>query len=130
MRQDWIEFEGQNWGKFIVRPEYISWVSTHKEFSTEENKDIYYTNIHVDDGSVYGEIMWTREPYEQVKQKIMDAEKVDLNDAVVERFTKKEYEVIRNVFVSGKKACGEKYTFGPISTSILEKLNKILEEME
>ena len=142
MRQDWIEFEGWNFGKFMVRPEYVDWVSSHKEFSTKENKDIYYTSIHVDDGSDYGENMYTPEPYEQVKQKIIDAEKVDLSDVVqrekifVEHFTREEYEFLKRwtdgaimndeaVFTDEALAEDEDYK---MVKKIRDKLNEILKE--
>lgn len=125
MRQDWIEFEGWSFGSFIVRPECIDWVSQRKE---EEGK--VYVTIHVNDGSDEGTTMATSEPYEQVKQKIIDAEKMDLSNVRVEHFTREEYETMLTLARCERDACEEDNIPDLIKymNHIIDKLNKILED--
>lgn len=118
MRQDWIEFKTVNGEYGILRPEYIT-------SAVGDNKN---TTITYDDYKL--EIM---EPYEQVKQKIMDAEKVDLNNVMVKHFTREEYEYI----LQSLKDAHVDIMFPPqnedeiaLYERIKNKLNKILKEKE
>lgn len=95
MRQDWVEFEqveytGYNGGcnsKIIsaihLRPEYIT---TIKE--TDHGVKITY------DSGYNVDYYLLTDPYEQVKQKIIDAEKYDLDSVTVDRFTEEQYKLL------------------------------------
>lgn len=99
MRQGWIEFiAGRNGEKYCVRPERI--VSFDE--LTEEGE----VTIMFEAGNEIAEFN-TCEPYEQVKQKIVDAEKVDLSNMVVEHFTKDEYELLLNAVGYLEAACND-----------------------
>lgn len=123
MQQDWIEFERLDGGNICVRLSNVEFFESRNDFTSGEHKGKPYVILCINDGSDSGENIYLSEPYEQVKQKIMNAEKVDLNDVVVERFTKEEYEFIRQTmnFVAG--ALDER-----MSAKVLDKLNEILEE--
>lgn len=120
MRQDWVEFitdkEAEKCDTVCLRPEYILAIQDRA------NKG---TRLTYDCNSETGSVDVT-EPYEQVKRKIMDAEKVEHSE-VVERFTREEYEVMHELITKGRELCEERgLELGPINTSILNKLNKIL----
>lgn len=86
MQRDWIEFEVYNKKcgstKAIFRPEYIVSVGHNSGGKA---------GILVEVGNE-AEFIELAEPYEQVKQKIIDAERIDLGDMAVEPFTRGEYE--------------------------------------
>ncbi len=125
MRQDWVEFlAGRRNKKFCVRPEYI----IAFDEAVQEDEVILY-------GEAGDKIIEysTCEPYEQVKQKIIDAEKVGLSDVAVEHFTRDEYDRLRSCvlyyqenstwYVDHKDTQRE-------TDLLLNKLNKILKEGE
>lgn len=131
MRQDWIEFDGYNFGKFSVKASCIDWVSQRKigeDGKPNPDSDIIITILHANDGSDYGEDMRTSEPYEQVKQKIMGAEKAGSSDVVVEYFTREDYEKILAVMETELKECIEDNADVERTTKIVDKLNEILKE--
>lgn len=126
MRQDWIEFETNIGEKVLLRPEYIQSILQFGKHTM-----LYYEYIPF--GSAQKEatsIIELTEPYGQVKQKIIDAEKVDLSNVVVEHFTKDEYEIL--------EYCLTQYIQSPSSPSVVteryaklqNKLNEILKEEE
>lgn len=128
MRQDWIEFEGNNHKKILLRPEYIS--SVIDESGTTGITRIGYDEHPILDGEPYLTTLYEcKEPYNQVKQKIIDAEKVDLSDVVVEHFTKDEYETILEI-VKAEKNNTPDHDTGEYAElrRIVDKLNKILKE--
>lgn len=122
---DWIEFEGWNFGKFMIRPESIEWISQR-----EDREGAVYTRICVNDGSDVGESMLTSEPYEQVKQKIMNAEKVDLSGVVVEHFTRDEYRTTLELVKDKLLDLGSQPREDVLAEleNIRDKLNEILKE--
>lgn len=122
MRQDWIEFKGKLLSdgqyNFSLRPEYIVAIDG------KEGKAM--TEIQYDTGSdqlTY----YATEPYRQVKQKIMDAEKYDLNDVVVEHFTDDEY-VTLFVMVLAALGKSDESNNDEGLISIKNKLSKIIEK--
>lgn len=123
MRQDWIEFKMKAGRKVSLRPKYIVSV-----FEKEGNVWLSYDeNPFVDGDQKLVSFHQVAEPYEQVKQKIMDAEKVDLSDAVVEHFTREEYNTLYDLVVEeSEHGIGETYLAK--LTPIKNKLNEILKE--
>lgn len=127
MRQDWIEFETdketEKCKSVCLRPEHILAIQDRA------NKD---TRLTYDCNSEIGSID-VAEPYEQVKQKIMDVEKVDYSNVVAEHFTREEYELIENVMLhkvdqlAKDEPCTSNYY---AHDRILIKLNEILKEDE
>lgn len=108
MRQDWVEFK-INGDTYSVRPEYIV------AFETAENG---YTKLFMDSGSLKLEFD-SSESYEQVKQKLLDADKADWSK--VEHFTKEEYDTLRLAVTNAG--------FAPeYEKPLLDKLNEILKE--
>lgn len=84
MRQVWIEFETTANAKFIVRPEYID--------SVVDNDN--YTSLRYSSGDSEV-ISHIKEPYEQVKQKIMDAERTYYTAIVKDcSLTRDDYETL------------------------------------
>lgn len=120
MRQDWIEFKMKGDRLLALRPEYI----TKYSMSQEEGSD--FTIVMYEEGDFVKDY-YVNEPYEQVKQKIMDAEKVDLSDAVVEHFTREEYNILYDLVVEeSEHGIGETYLAK--LTHIKNKLNELKEE--
>lgn len=119
--QDWIEFKKNETDNLSLRPEYIVGIS---EFPFDMKNNLSaYTRVLYDIGNSAQDIA-IAEPYEQVRQKIMDAEKVDLSDVVVERFTKEEYKFI-------EKSLYDHYgpnTYSKEYNSIMNKTSEILKE--
>lgn len=119
MPQDWIEFKTISGENGSLRPEYIYSI-------VGDNKT---TTITYSDTAIY-----VAEPYEQVKQKIMDAERIDLSNVVVEHFTREEYEFIKSILpMSISRVYIEHDSTGNterLYKSIENKLNEILKEDE
>lgn len=88
MRQDWIEFKIKDDRFLSLRPEYI----TKYSMTQEGTHDV--TIVMYEEGD-FTKDYYVNEPYEQVKQKVMDAEKYDLNDAV-EYFTQEEFSLLNS----------------------------------
>lgn len=88
MRQDWIEFKIKDDIFLSLRPEYI----TKYSMTQEGTRDV--TIVVYEEGD-FTKDYYVNEPYEQVKQKIMGAEKVDVNDAV-EHFTQEEFLLLNS----------------------------------
>lgn len=128
MRQDWIEFEGKKGNKISLRSSWIVQV-TEVPFDYGKNIGEYATISYECGNSITTKEI--AEPYEQVKQKIMDAEKVDLSDVVVEHFTREEYAHILELFENATdvaNACGRKASL--LTATIMDKLYEILKEEE
>lgn len=130
MRQEWIEFEGREGNKVLLRPEYISSV-VEKSGDTGGTTIGYDEHPILDGDQVIATSCNCKEPYEQVKQKIMDAEKVDFSDVAVEHFTNEEYEFIKAIL----PMCLSEVHFEIIGQkdkdmfdNIMNKLNEILKE--
>lgn len=125
MRQDWIEFEENDGGKTYVRIKNI----TAFHSLPKVKQDGYNIVVSYNFGGVEQKIAVIGD-FEQVKQKIMDAEKVDLSDVVVEHFTKEEYEKLLSAVQIQVDNC----TVGHLTAQVnkwrkLEnKLNEILKE--
>ena len=116
---NWVEFEATNNKKFSVRPEYIVAI----DGAMEENEVVLLGEV----GAKSVEYS-TLESYEQVKQKIMEAERADVSDVAVEHFTRDEYEILMGCLLHYiTRAVLDKDECDKIST-IQNKLNKILEE--
>lgn len=132
MRQDWVEFENANGVKFSLRPEYIQAIEEIDDGTKVKNLiKIIYGILNDGTAVMYG----AKGTYEQVKQKIMDAEKVDYSDVVVERFTKDEYELLLNAIgfleasYIGTRECYEfSKQIEPLG-ELRKKLNKIIKEI-
>lgn len=126
MRQDWIEFKGREFDKFVVRPEYIMWVAQGGHNSKGEKPTYILVDRMREDGQ---DLLTVNEPYEQVKQKIMDAEKAGLNNVVVEHFTKEEYAHILELFENATDIAnaGERKA-KLLTATIMDKLYKIIKE--
>lgn len=113
MPQDWIEFKTIPGENGSLRPEYIYSIVGDNKTTTITYSD---TAINV------------AEPYEQVKQKIMDADKIDYSNVIVEHFTKDEYELLEYCLAQcapssdSSKVAIERYA------KLQNKLNKILME--
>lgn len=130
MGQDWVEFENEHDCKVALRPTYIEAFAEIDDGS--KNKNMVELHIGIDNGADHN-IVYAKGTYEQVKQKIMSAERIDLSDVVVEHFTKDEYEFIKAVLpmclsevhynIIGPKDKG-------LFESIRNKLNEILKEEE
>lgn len=119
MRQNWVEFKMKGDRLLSLRPEYIMKYSMCQEENSDATIVMYDEGDSVKDYYVY-------EPYERVKQKIMDAEKSECSE-VVERFTREEHEVMRELIIKGSELCEKRgLELGPLNRSILNKLNKIL----
>lgn len=87
---DWIEFETNIGEKVLLRPEYIQSILQFGNHTM-----LYYEYIPF--GSAQKEatsIIELSEHYEQVKQKIMNAERVDLSNVVLEHFTREKYKTL------------------------------------
>lgn len=110
MRQDWIEFEVDH-GKLFV-----------KYYDVESFRHVFNgfagscTSISLSNGTNH----LILEPYEQVKQKIMDAEKIDLSD-VVEHFTREEYRML--LYCLEMSLAKDR-----LVQPLMDKLNEILKE--
>lgn len=128
MRQDWIEFKSKGGRNISLRPSNIMAIAD----KGDETWIYIDTELLGDDRVLSTNLCATTEPYEQVKQKIMDAEKVDLSDAVVEHFTKDEYQRLLVLAKSEQDGCREDNLQGQIEfmQNIIDKLNKILKEEE
>lgn len=87
MQQDWIEFKMKGDRLLSLRPGYITKYSMGSEGNPDTTVVMYEEGDFVKD-------YYVDEPYEEVKQKIMDAEKIDLSNVVVEHFTREEYELL------------------------------------
>lgn len=126
MREDFVGFTaGRSDKKFYVRPEYI----VAFDDATVEDE----TTIVVEIGNEKDEYN-TCEPIDQVKQKIVDAEKVDLSNTTAEHFTKEEYELLLEAVGFFEASCNETKEnveflkhIEPL-TALKYKLNKILKE--
>lgn len=124
MRQNWIEFKKSETDNINLRPEYIIGISefpfNYDENINEPTRILYEVGNSVQDILIY-------EPYEQVKQKIMDAERVDLSDVAIEHFTRDEYEILYKLIdlEAGHTVGTSEYI--PIKR-IRDELDKILEE--
>lgn len=115
MRQDWIEFNMKGDRLLSLRPKYIMKYSMTQEGSPNTTIVMYKEGDFTKD-------YYVAEPYEQVKQKIMDAEKVD--------FTKEEYKHLLRLCENATQP-NDGYT--PDWTKlnpIMNKLNEILKEKE
>lgn len=125
MQQDWIEFKVKGDRLLSLRPGYI----TKYSMGSEGNSDI--TVVMYEEGDFVNDY-YVNEPYEQVKQKIMDAEKVDLSSVAVEHFTRDEYEFIKSILpMSISRVYIEHDSTGNterLYKSIENKLNEILKE--
>lgn len=121
MRQDWIEFEWYKGRKVSTRTDYIMNI---REGIDSSNKECVM--IGCSDGEATFDL-YSYMPYEQVKQKVMDAEKVDLNDVVVEHFTDDEY-VTLFVMVLAALSKGDESNNDEGLISIKNKLSKIIEK--
>lgn len=129
MRQDWIEFitdkEAKNCKAVCLRPEYIIAIQDRANKGTRLTYDCNTETASID----------ITEPYGQVKQKIMDAERpINLDDVAVERFTRDEYELLLNSVGYFEAACNdtkENIEFAkrlePLA-KLKSELNKILKE--
>ncbi len=121
MRQDWIEFEtkkeAERCERACLRPERILAIQDREKKGTRLTYDCNGETGSVD----------LIEPYEQVKQKIMSAERGDLSDVVVERFIREEYEFIANAIDSILSGQVEGPGIGK-ALRIRNKLNEILKE--
>lgn len=125
MRQDWIEFEGYKGRKVCTRIDYIVNI---RESTNSSNEECVIIGCSADEATFN---LYSYEPYEQVKRKIMDAERVDYGGVVVERFTSEEFEMLEDVMTQkiDQLAKDEPCTANYYSHSnILDKLNKILKE--
>lgn len=121
MRQDWIEFEGKEGNKILLRPEYVSSLCNNWN-NTGCVMVGYDEHMMINDEGRSSSFALVNEPYEQVKQKIMDAEKVD--------FTKEEYKHLLRLCENATQP-NDGYT--PDWTKlnpIMNKLNEILKEKE
>lgn len=121
MRQDWVEFitdkEAEKCNTVCLRPEYILAIQDRANKGTRLTYDCNSETGSID----------VVEPYEQVKQKIMDAEKVEHSKAI-ERFTRDEYRLILDL-VGGDTSFSDVCRDLPTLRANLEnKLNKILKE--
>lgn len=123
MRQNWIEFEIKDDRFLSLRPEYITKYSMVQEGTPDVTIVMYEEGDFTKD-------YYVNEPYEQVKQKIMDAEKVDLSGVAVERFTKEEYRLLNTTLFE--------LIWGDVTrldsqevelTALHKKLQSILKEM-
>lgn len=127
MLQDWIEFEMKGDRLLSLRPQYI----TKYSMAQEGTSDV--TIVMYEEGD-FAKDYYVNEPYEQVKQKIMDAERIDLSNVVVEHFTREEYEFIKSILpMSISRVYIEHDSTGNterLYKSIENKLNEILKEDE
>lgn len=132
MRQEWIEFEGREGNKILLRPEYVSSLCNNWN-NTGCVMVGYDEHMMINDEGRSSSFALVNEPYEQVKQKIMDVEKVDYSNVVAEHFTREEYELIENVMLhkvdqlAKDEPCTSNYY---AHDRILIKLNEILKEDE
>lgn len=125
MRQDWVEFKGAGGALCSLHPEYIYSILEH-----DGGARIYYDyKITTDDNRGLVTFLDTMEPYEQVKQKIMDAEKVGYDNIVTERFTKIEYILLRNAVLSNIANSLDTPNYS-LLINLRDKINGILEETE
>ena len=111
-----------------LRPKYIVSISEFP-FDMEANTN-EYTRILYDVGNSVQDIA-IAEPYEQVKQKIMDAEKpINLDDIVVEHFTREEYETLLSITQYERDECEQDNMPSRVRdmNQIINKLNEILKE--
>lgn len=128
MRQDWIEFKKNETDNLSLRPEYIIGISEFP-FDMEANMD-EYTQILYDVGNSVQDIA-IAEPYEQVKQKIMDAEGYDLLHGMhIEPFTREEYETLLTLARCERDECEQDNipTRVKYMNQLIDKLNEILKE--
>lgn len=99
--QDWIEFKSKGGHNISLRPSNIMAIAD----KGDETWIYIDTELLGDDGVLSTNLCAITEPYEQVKQKIMGAEKADYSYATiaketfVEHFTKEEYEKIEKVML-------------------------------
>lgn len=127
---DWIEFKKNTTEKIRLRSSRI--VGIHElPFDMEKNITAR-TLLSYEVGKTVKEYL-IDEPYEQVKQKITDAEKADLSNVVVEHFTREEYETILSC-VEYWKETSEWYVDSKDQKNetdkLIDKLNEILKEMK
>lgn len=125
MRQDWVEFEIRDEKKVSLRLEYITGIIEKEGYVWL----CYDEKPFLDGDQKLASFYHVNEPYEQVKQKIIDAEKVDYNNVVVEHFTREEYENLRYYAQFYK----ENNTWDDdedrnLTDKMLNKLNEILKE--
>lgn len=125
MRQDWVEFEIRDEKKVSLRLEYITSIIEKEGYVWL----CYDEKPFLDGDQKLASFYHIAEPYEQVKQKIIDAEKVDYNNVVVEHFTREEYENLRYYAQFYK----ENNTWDDdedrnLTDKMLNKLDKILKE--
>lgn len=130
MKQGWVEFENISGKKVSLRPKYIGAI-----LEKVNHTDIYYDQKPIIDGKSgkLTTIISIIEPYEQVKQKIIDVEKVNLSDVEVEHFTIEEYKILEDVMIQklDQLAEDEPCTSNYYDHShLLDKLNEILKEKE
>lgn len=118
---DWIEFnvKGDNGYRILIRPSGIIRIAeVQPTSSVPSNCTLVFFN---ENGSIQEREI--AEPYAQVKQKIIEAEKKSLNKTAVRHFTRDEYKFIKETceFVAG--ALDER-----MSAKVIDKLNEILKE--
>lgn len=134
MRQEWIEFEGREGNKILLRPEYVSSLCNNWN-NTGCVMVGYDEHMMINDEGRSSSFALVNEPYEQVKQKIMDAEKVDLSDVVVEHFTREEYMYILKILNDHLEELEKVKSIDAINPSssvnqLRYKINEILKEEE
>lgn len=119
---DWVEFKKDGNEQVMVRACQIDGFSEYRGNQT-------LLTLGGDSGHPTGLVI--AEPYEQVKQKILDAEKMD--DVVVERFIREEYVYLYGLLTShidtlkreGDTEASSKDSF---QNHLLHKLEEILKE--
>lgn len=123
--KEWIELIA-NADRVAVRPENIVMYETQAGG---------YTRILVDSGSLNEEVI-VSEPFEKVKQKIADAEEIDLSNIIVEHFTKEQYELLLEAVGFFEASCTQTQdnvefakSLKPLAT-LKESLNQILSDWD
>lgn len=122
---DWVEFKDQHRCMVSLRPECIHAFSELNDGCKNKNIcEIYYDFGNEEESTP----IFVRGTYEQVKQKIMDAEKYEPVEVQVEHFTRDEYEILYKLIdlEVGHTIGTSEYI--PIKR-IRDKLNKMLEAL-
>lgn len=91
--QDWVEFitnkEVEKRETVCISPEYILAIQDRANKGTRLTYDCNYETSSID----------VTEPYEQVKQKIMDADKEDLSNVIMGLLSRDEYKILQNIMI-------------------------------
>ncbi len=128
MRQDWVEFKDQHRCMISIRPAYIRAFSELNDGCKNKNICEIYYDWGTEEESTTP--IFVKGTYDQVKQKIMNAEKVDLSDVVVEHFTREEYETLLNIARCERDECEHDNIPTRVKNmnQIINKLSEILKE--